>query len=107
MQAVYAAYPLDYEKEEIRLITIILEDWDCSLTGSFTGVSLLNPVPAYAALSYAWDDPTTNTVMINIENQVLHVSRSLHYALRRLKWHAYHAGQPLTIWADGVLYKSS
>ena len=103
MQAVYATYPLDHKKEEIRLMTVFPENWDRSITGFFTTASLLgNPVLEYAALSYVWGDPTTNAE-INIEDQVFHVSHSLYHVLRGLRWHAYHDGnQPLTIWADAV-----
>jgi hypothetical protein len=103
MQAIYATYPLDDEKEEIRLLTVFPENWDRNMKCSFSIASLTrHPVPAYAALSYVWGDPTA-TAEVNIEDQVFHVSHNLHHALRRLRWHGYHAGnQPLTMWADAI-----
>ena len=56
MEGTYVAYPINRKQEEIRLLTILPENLDRGIKGSFTTASLLDN-PAYIALSYAWGDP--------------------------------------------------
>lgn len=55
MNILYRSYPLDHEKEQIRLITIHPGPWKADLTGTFS-VANLDEDPDFVALSYAWGD---------------------------------------------------
>jgi hypothetical protein len=75
--------PLDCERREIRLISIVPGDWGDQINCSFTIVSL-DDHPNYYALSYVWANrsPTRLVIVDGIEHQV---TVSLASALRRLR----------------------
>lgn len=101
MEHLYAAYPPDPSKDEIRLFTMLSEPWNDSIKGKFSVVSLYSN-PEFIALSYVWGDATTTTILI-VENEQIPVSQNLHEALRRLRWHACRKKRHSTvIWADAL-----
>ncbi|PVH95817.1 hypothetical protein DM02DRAFT_659793 [Periconia macrospinosa] len=104
MEQLYAAYPLDKEKEEIRLFHIHPGPWAAELTGTFSVVSLQED-PDFFALSYTWGNtPAGERPTVNIQGCQIPVSKNLHAGLRRLRWHANREEQAnnLVVWADAL-----
>ncbi|KAJ4300764.1 hypothetical protein N0V90_002852 [Kalmusia sp. IMI 367209] len=104
MEQLYAAYPLDHERNQIRLLNIAPDTWDNEINGTLS-ISSLDDNPEYIALSYAWGSPIiASTFTVTLQDHIVPVTENLHAALRRLRWHAYQAEHPknLVIWADAL-----
>ena len=88
--------PLDCERREIRLISIVPVDWGDQINCSFTIVSLDHP--NYYALSYVWGNrsPTRLVIVDGVEHQVI---VSLASALRRLRGFSAPGAM---VWADAL-----
>jgi len=90
---IYAKYPLDESKSQIRLLEILspsyLPDGD-DIRVRFHTVSLSDK-PRFCALSYLWGDPSdTEPVTIEIgfrKTTTLQITKNLASALRSVKWH--------------------
>lgn len=104
MERLYANYPLDRTKEQIRLLHISAGPWDADLSGHFSVVSLADDND-FVALSYTWGNiPVAERPTIDIQGCKIPISQNLHAGLRRLRWHASHreTRTSLVIWADAV-----
>jgi hypothetical protein len=61
--------PLNTDRNEIRLLTLLPGDESTMVRCSLEHVSLINP-PEYRALSYCWGDPAITTEIIINETSV-------------------------------------
>lgn len=87
--------PLDTDRNEIRLLTLLSSGKDSIVRCSLEHASLINP-PEFCALSYCWGD-ATNTTEIIINDNSVQVTTNLESALRHLR-----AKNLSTLWVDAV-----
>lgn len=88
--------PLNQERNEIRLLTILPGKWSSEVCCTLKTVSM-DDNPAYYALSYVWGDPG-DTVVICVDGQPFQATRNLWYALRRLRRETH----PRIFWIDAI-----
>lgn len=87
--------PLNTDRNEIRLLTLLPGDESAMVRCSLEHVSLINP-PEYRALSYCWGDPAITTEIIINETSV-QVTTNLESALRHLRDKGY-----TCLWVDAI-----
>jgi hypothetical protein len=92
--------PIDETRAEIRLLTLLPDQWDTPIRCKFTRLSLTddNHV-SYTTLSYVWGDES-DTCTIVVDDLDFFITRNLFLALWRIRAHM--AGQPVTLWADAL-----
>ena len=88
--------PLNYEKAEIRLLTLAPFSADTPTLECTLSYVPLSTAPRYVALSYHWGDPTI-THDIVVDDRTVPVTVNLDAALRRLQ-----AAKVHTVWADAL-----
>ncbi|UKZ80832.1 hypothetical protein TrVFT333_008597 [Trichoderma virens FT-333] len=94
LQALYSSLPL--KDGEIRLLTILPDEWAADIRCKISVVSL-DDTPEYVALSYVWGGPLQDgTLHINDHEQ--RIGRSLETALRYYR----RTGWSMPLWADAV-----
>lgn len=88
--------PLNQERNEIRLLTILPGKWSSEVCCTLETVSM-DDDPDYYALSYVWGDPD-DTVVIRVDGQPFQATRNLWHALRRLRRETH----PRIFWVDAI-----
>lgn len=88
--------PLDTDRREIRLASIVPGRWSEDVCCNLKVVSLID-TPTYEALSYAWGDPFDKTPIF-LNGLTFLITKNLHWALRRLR----HSDETRYIWVDAL-----
>lgn len=88
--------PLDVEKNETRLVTILAGTFEEELQITLKAVSL-DDDPEYEALSYVWGDPSV-TKAIKLDGISFQVTENLESALRHLR----HPSKDRVFWIDAI-----
>lgn len=88
-------HPLNTDRNEIRLLTLLPGPESSIVRCSLEHVSLINP-PEYYALSYCWGDATVTTGIV-INEAPVQVTTNLESALRHLRDKGYSC-----IWVDAI-----
>ncbi|KAK4452256.1 heterokaryon incompatibility protein-domain-containing protein [Podospora aff. communis PSN243] len=94
----YAGEPLG--DDETRVLHLAPGADDLPLTGSLQIVAL-DKEPVYEALSYEWGSPGKLQKFTTTDGCVIHITQSLHDALRDLRHRDLVAGRRV-LWADGI-----
>lgn len=95
----YIYLPLDEEKKEIRLLTLLPGAFSSSICINLKN-AVLDPenLPAYEALSYAWGDvDAVSKIGVGVD-AVLSITKSLAVALRHLRY----LDIPRDLWIDAI-----
>lgn len=92
----YTYTPLP-EGRWIRLLRLQPGAFEDPIEVTLTVVELFEEIPAFEAISYAWEDPD-DTRAITYDEKVLRPTTSLFEALRRFR----KATQPRVLWADAI-----
>ncbi|QGI79892.1 hypothetical protein CEK25_006621 [Fusarium fujikuroi] len=93
--------PLDTDRREIRLASIVPGRWSEDVYCELKVVSL-DETPTYEALSYTWGDPLDKTPIF-LNGLTFLVTKNLHWALRRLR----HCDETRYIWIDALCINQS
>ncbi|KAI1053270.1 hypothetical protein LB506_012304 [Fusarium annulatum] len=93
--------PLDTDRREIRLASIVPGRWSEDVYCNLEVVSL-DDTPTYEALSYTWGDPLDETSIL-LNGVTFLVTKNLHCALRRLR----HSDEARHIWIDALCINQS
>lgn len=93
--------PLDTDRREIRLASIVPGRWSQDVYCILKVVSL-DDTPTYEALSYTWGDPLDKTPIF-LNGVTFLVTKNLHWALRRLR----HSDETRHIWIDALCINQS
>lgn len=97
----YEYVDLKNPKTNVRLLTVITDDFDAPLRSVLQEVSLEN-APNYLALSYVWGSPTTRE-SLQINNRTISIQPNVFDALRRFRA----ALGTFTIWIDAICINQS
>lgn len=93
--------PLDTDRREIRLASIVPGRWSEDVYCNLKVVSL-DDTPTYEALSYTWGDPLDKTPIF-LNGLTFLVTKNLLWALRRLR----HSRETRYIWIDALCINQS
>jgi len=94
--------PLNSERREIRLLTLVAGNHDDPLRCQLTTASLIAE-PGYNALSYVWGQPASSTSSestIVLDGHHVPVTANLHSALRHLRQPVW--SHSVCLWVDAV-----
>lgn len=80
--APYDKFPLEPDRQEIRLISIVPGKWTDIIECRLTTISLMDSPPPYEALSYVYGDEGHCPILLG--GRFYQPTRNLYSALRRL-----------------------
>lgn len=97
----YRYQPLNDDRREIRVLTVLPGNWDEPIQCHLSTVSLLAD-PKYDALSYVWGAASTESgqTSVLLDDQSFEVTPNLQLALQSLR--PFGQSDPLLLWADAI-----
>lgn len=106
MEDVYHRYPLDHQREEIRLLSFTPCTPSDPVVGTALGTVSLSANPRYCALSYVWGE-SGRSHKIRTNGCDLRTTKNLEVALRHLQNHMGTSVEALPLWVDAICINQS
>lgn len=90
--------PLPDASNHIRLLEVLDDKYSETIKVRCTiSIWALDDVPSYHAISYAWGDPESNTIIV-IDGKTFRVRTNCEFVLKQAHWH----GQSRYYWIDAI-----